>query len=268
MKKIYAFLFAALLLIMSQPARAIITDPDDYLIYDSGGLGDSLVANNFDFNNTGGAIRFITTDSVRVEVIGYVGTTVGARTGTLIQDLVDMGFPPSVDYDAIKGVTKLWSIAIAQDNNNLSGNGPYKIDAIEYKKMQRRNDPLLQVRWDYNKPEGRYSRPSDSIIVRIPAYADSIVIVGLGAIAYSSYKSTYALMAYQKDKGRDAHYHAGDNWGGFVGRIGIKPEPAEGQDSVDIVLLAPHKDWYTNYTNPEWGSPIRGRTVYALEKQA
>ena len=268
MKKIYAFLFAALLLIMSQPARAIITDPDDYLIYDSGGLGDSLVANNFDFNNTGGAIRFITTDSVRVEVIGYVGTTVGARTGTLIQDLVDMGFPPSVDYDAIKGVTKLWSIAIAQDNNNLSGNGPYKIDAIEYKKMQRRNDPLLQVRWDYNKPEGRYSRPSDSIIVRIPAYADSIVIVGLGAIAYSSYKSTYALMAYQKDKGRDAHYHAGDNWGGFVGRIGIKPEPAEGQDSVDIVLLAPHKDWYTNYTNPEWSSPIRGRTVYALEKQA
>jgi len=267
-KYLSSFLMVILLLFVCQQARAIITDPDDYLIYDSGGLGDSLVAKAFDFSSTGGAIRFILTDSVRVEPIGFVGTAVGVRTGTLNQDLIDMGFPPGVDYDAIKGVTKLWSIAIAQDNDNRSGTGPYKIDAIAYKQMQRKNDPLLKLRWDYNKPEGKYSRPSDSIIVRIPAYADSIVIIGLGALGNNKFKSTYALMAYQKDKGRDAHYHSGDNWGGFVGRIGIKPEPVEGQDSVDIVLLAPHKDWYTEYTNPEWGSPIRGRTVYALEKQA
>ena len=255
MKKLLSVLLLSFLLSFTwQQAHAIITDPDDYIVYDSGTLGDSAVAANFNFDG-GGIVRYFYTPGVTIEAVGTVGRSISSN-----QDLIDMGFPSGTNISDVRNKTMLWGLVINQDNENK--NGYYKLDPVLYKQLQRKSDPvLLNYRWDLNKGEGNYYRPSDSLIIRMPADCDSIVIMGQGTNA-----SIYALLAYQLDKGRDAHYYAGHNTGFFVARIGLRPEPVEGQDSVDIVVLAPHKDWYATYTKTEWTSSTEnGKLLYAAQ---
>ncbi|MBQ9201763.1 MAG: hypothetical protein IJ154_05275, partial [Bacteroidales bacterium] len=224
-----------------QQARAIITDPDDYIIFDSQGLIDSTVAAGFasqfftESPDPANLIRFFWTENVK---IGPQGN--GMRGSYSSKDLLDMGFPKGTETGTAKGVANLWGIGIPEAANDEANGVYYTLDAIAYKKLQRAKDPILtDYRWDYNKVEAKYQRPSDSVIVRVPTTCDSIVFVALGA------GSKYGLGIYELHKGRDAMHYIGGNNNMQVVRLGFAPSSAAGDvDSVDYVVLGPNKDWY------------------------
>lgn len=116
--------------------------------------------------------------------------------------------------------------------------------------------PLFYVnRW---KGGWLYGRPTDSIVIRIPTTSDSIFIQGCGT------NSFYAIMAYELHRGKDSAWYIGGNWGN-VFNLGFKPKHAPGTDSTDIVVLGPHKDWYTS--GVEWqDNPFQMRLVNAADQ--
>ncbi|MBP5171493.1 MAG: hypothetical protein ILP04_05485, partial [Bacteroidales bacterium] len=234
----------AVLLLGTMQAHAIITDPDDYIIYDTGALGDSIVASNLNLDEPapGQVIRFFRTSGVSVRLISTgIGRGISSN-----QDLIDLGFPSGTPTSATSG-KKIYGIGISQGTNDEATGTWYSLDAINYKKLQRAHSPLLtDYRWDYNKPNGTYNRPSDSLIVRVPTNCDSMVIIALGT------NSHYGITVYRLDQGRDAFLYMGGNWGRYMPRIGLNPRSVEGVDSVDYVILGPHKDWYGKAGGEIW----------------
>ena len=225
----------AVLLLGAMQAHAIITDPDDYIIYDTGALGDSAVAAAFDFDAPG-VVRYFRTERVKIDNCGAFGRGMSGA-----QNLIDLGYPTGVRTNS----NPIYGIAIKQDLTNETGT--YKLDAVGYKQLQRKHDPVLtDYRWDYNKPEGNYYRPSDSLIVRVPATCDSVVFMAGGI------NSTSGVIIYQKDQGRNAFRYMGGNWGQGLARIGFNPKDVEGVDSVDYVIFGAEKDWYGKAGGTEW----------------
>ncbi|MBQ7163268.1 MAG: hypothetical protein IJR64_06720, partial [Bacteroidales bacterium] len=263
MKKVLSVLLLSFLLSFTwQQANAIITDPDDYIIFDTGGLVDSTTAAEFNVKFFGESpdpsnlVRFFKSANVTVSNQGN-----GMRGSYSTKDLLDMGFPKGMDAGTAKSQSKVYGIGIPQAANDEAAGIWYTLDAINYKKLQRAKDPILtDFRWDYNKIEGKYQRPSDSVIVRVPTTCDSIIFVALGA------GGKYGLGVYELQKGRDAmHYIAGNNNMQVV-RLGFAPSAAaaEGLDSVDYVVLGPNKDWFGRIGTPEFTSNSNGPsfTVY------
>ncbi len=265
MKKTFLKLLSLSILVLgtSQVSHAIITDPDDYIIYDTGYLGDSAVAVNFSFQND--IVSYILSDSVTVKKIGNVGRSISAD-----QDLMDMGYPSGTDVSSVKNKDYRWGIDIKQDNTEAYGDrGVFYISALDWKKKYKsgKDERISDVMWykTINGVSGAgtyYARPSDSLIIRIPATCDSIAVIGLGLNT-----SHYGIAMYQKDEsrpdnGREEHLYSGHNNGFFVARVGARPKPVEGQDSVDFVILGPHKDWYADWGKAEGTSSTRnGETI-------
>ena len=236
-----ALLFTALLL-LPLTAHAIITDPDDYIIYDTGTLGDTTVAKAFSFTDPSGIVRFFTTENVSVGRFGTVGRNISSE-----EDLTDMGFPVGTSASSVKNSYMLSSIIIKQIEE-----APYLYKALEWKKNQKglTNEMKTAYRW-FNNPAGElagYDRFSDSLIIRIPATCDSIAIIGLGT------NTSRGILAYQLDRGFENHLYAGGNTGFFVARLGFRPVVTEGQDSVDFVVCPVDKDWYCRYDKDQWSS--------------
>ncbi len=252
-KSLLAFAATALLLLVSAPkAQAIITDPDDYLIYDSGPIAPiGVLANAPD--------TFIFDDVTAVKMIKTDGVSFRKKKapwGRGInddQEVDDMGFTGQ-SWSSSTLVSDIW---INEDTKS-----PYHFTALEWKKKQNGCTDSLKTsfRWWNNSKTSEYNRPSDSLIVRIPNGCDSIFIQAGGT------NVGYGVLVYQKELGLNKGYYSGGNWGQGHYNIGFKPAYIEGQDSVDIVILAPMKDWFVGSADKEWtdSSPV-SFTQVALE---
>ncbi len=243
-KKLSALLAALLLLLVTVPsAKAIIMDPDDYIIYDTGNLppvGGSTVKtapDTFLFNAPGDKVRFILTENVSFKIDGAAW---GRAKGTVC-DLGDFGFR---GYPYTNGETKVSYIEITENQKP-----PYVFTNLQWKNNQEGCTEELKAayRWSYNGDISSYNRPSDSIIIRVPQPCDSISVTSNGA--YGSY---YGMIVYQKELGFNSGYHIGGNNGINVATIGFKPTPIDGKDSIDIVIMGAHKDWFNNIDNGLW----------------
>ncbi len=103
MKKILTPLLMTLLLFLVAVPKvdAIITDPNDYIIYDSGIMADSVHCSTWEFPS------FMTiTDSVSVKKVN--------KWGRHNNSVVDYGYPPKTDVATLKGKVDLWGIVIGQ----------------------------------------------------------------------------------------------------------------------------------------------------------
>mgnify|MGYP000847454574 FL=1 len=239
MKKILTPLLMTLLLFLVAVPKvdAIITDPNDYIIYDSGIMADSVHCSTWEFPS------FMTiTDNVSVKKVN--------KWGRHNNSVVDYGYPPKTDVATLKGKVDLWGIVIGQ-KSGYSG-----ISYTAFLEQPEEERPLFYVnRW---KGGWLYGRPTDSIVIRIPTTSDSIFIQGCGT------NSFYAIMAYELHRGKDSAWYIGGNWGN-VFNLGFKPKHAPGTDSTDIVVLGPHKDWYTS--GVEWqGNAFQMRLVNAADQ--
>ena len=237
MKKQFLKVLAALVVLpLAVPqASAIITDPDDYIIYDSGPLAPvgtlSSVPDTFRFEDATG-IRLIPSERVTFKTRKYV-----------------LGrFMNTNEYKERLGI-------LGQTVDSLSGlevgqnsSAPYKYTKLEWKKKQNGCTVELQngYRWWLNEADGSYNRPSDSLIIRVPYPCDSVYIEAGGT------NNGYGLIVYQKDQGFDNGYYSGGNWGTGFYTISFRPVITEGQDSFDIVVLSPHKDWFVSLNNTRW----------------
>ncbi len=235
MNKIRFFSLLCLLAAAMPDAKAIITDPDDYIIYDTGCLSDSAYAVE-NFTTDPGSVRLFLSEHVTLCNCGiYVA-------GTPEQ----LGYPATMSSSALSG-QNVWGLKIPQDNANE--NGPFQVGALEWKKKRGiTEEQKTGYLWYYNQDINAYNRPSDSIVVRIPKDCDSIYIQGGGVAGYG-----YGLMVYEKALGRDeSHFHWYGTDAGSIKKIGIRPTPIEGQDSLDIVILACFKDFFVKEAGNLW----------------
>ena len=209
-------------------AKAIITDPNDYIIYDSGILADSVYCTTWEFPSW-----MTITDDVGLEKI--------EKWGRSNNSYEDYGYLPTDDVSNVQ----LWGLKIGQEPG-FSG-----ISYTAFMEQPAEERPLFYL----NRWQGGYlyGRPTDSIVIRIPATSDSIYIQGCG----SNYPF-YGIMAYELHRGKDSAWYIGGNWG-QVFNLGFKPKHAPGTDSTDIVVLGPHKDWFT--TDEEWKSNTNVKTL-------
>lgn len=238
MKKILTSLLMTLLLfLMAVPKmEAIITDPNDYIIYDSGILADSVYCSTWEFPPFMKVTEEVTLKKINVWGRGN-------------SSVVDYGYPAKTDPATLRGKVDLWGLVIGQ-KKGYSG-----ISYSAFMEQPAEERPLFYLnRW---KGGYLYGRPTDSIVIRIPVTSDSIFIQACGT------NSFYAIMAYELHRGKDSAWYIGGNWGS-VFNMGFKPKHAPGTDSTDIVILGPHKDWYTN--GVEWqDNPFQGKLVNAAE---
>ncbi len=251
------FLSVVMMLLLAVPqAKAIITDPDDYLIFDSGILADST--NHAAFLNKVAAANGMITWSTGVEMKAG-GYTVGR---SFAEDYIeDYGFKPGTKVADIKNTVEIGALVIPQRKDVADASGAvverFSTDYAGYLKMSADEKKLP---WTYNKGENIFKRPSDSIIIRVPKTCDSIYVQALGS------NTGYAIMAYEvgvgeviplSGKAGDYHgfpgvkrtnaYYNGGNWGA-VREISFKPKHVGPGDSTTIILLAPSKDNYADNT--------------------
>ena len=233
MKKLFiGFFSAALMLLCFAPqAKAIITDADDYLIYDSGPLapvGLGIVPNyadTFRFEDATG-VRLIGSERVTFKTKKFAK----GRGMTTTEYLTRLGLA-GYSADTISG------LEIGQYNKP-----PYYFSALQWKKHRDGCTVEMQAayRWWKNEDESTYNRPSDSLIIRVPYPCDSVFIETGGS------NSGYGVFVYQKDQGFDNGYYMGGNWGQAFYTAAFRPVVTEGLDSFDIVVLPAMKDWFTS----------------------
>gem|GEM_PF-5072083 len=235
-----------MLLLPAVNAQAIITVDDDYLIYDTRALGDTSVAKQFSFQNVEN-VSFVKTDNVIVKL--------NLKWGRSISDPEAMGF--YVGYPYQTGSTLIGGIQIGE-----TASAPYVYKTADWEALTG-DDAAAKTayRWWYNQPEDSYNRPSDSLIVRVPADIDSILIEGGGS------NTGYGIIAYELDGGFDNGYYNAGNYGKGFARIGFKPVNYGNKDSVDIVILGAFKDWFIPLDRTEWtdGGSIQFKTVNISE---
>lgn len=247
MKKFTSFcLVGFMMLLLAVPqAKAIITDPDDYIIWDSGAFADSSMHSKFvlpDFMIWSPGIEF-KTDLV-----------VGRSMEEIY--LEDFGFKPGTKLEDAKG-KPMAALHIKQRKaDDATANGERFI--LEYADYLKLKGDEKNLPWTYSKADNKFYRPSDSIVIKVPKTCDSIYIQGLGSNNY------YSLMVYEVgvsevipcDKGvfhglggtmRTNVYHNGGNWGA-VRAIGFKPQHVGSGDSTTIVVLGSHKDYFADNT--------------------
>ncbi|MDD4430969.1 MAG: hypothetical protein PHF61_06160, partial [Bacteroidales bacterium] len=149
MKKILtSLLMTLLLLLVAVPkTNAIITDPNDYIIYDSGILADSVYCSTWEFP------PFMkVTDDVTLKKIN--------KWGRGNSSIVDYGYPAKTDITTLRGVIELWGLVIGQEKG-FSG-----ISYSAFMEQPAEERPLFYLnRW---KGGYLYGRPTDSIVIRIP----------------------------------------------------------------------------------------------------
>ncbi len=238
------------------PTHAIITDPDDYIVYDSGILADSAAAWRFLENHPA---NFIMTPATTVMNLGPAGRymknpAVLAQVGYLGVSESDLSFGSNGFDVLINGSpATIYGLVIPQDNGNVTG--PYNLSALNWKKMQLGLTEELKtsVRW------WGYRRPSDSLIIRVKQPCDSIYLEVGGsnsipefALAGHKYgtgqgSAKFGVLAYQRSNGWDDHYYIGGQWG-RLWCMGFKPDFEEGKDSIDIIIQGTAKDWYATQT--------------------
>lgn len=247
MKRFTSFcLVGFMMLLLAVPqAKAIITDPDDYIIWDSGAFADSSMHSKFvlpDFMIWSPGIEF-KTDLV-----------VGRSMEEIY--LEDFGFKPGTKLEDAKG-KPMAALHIKQRKaDDATANGERFI--LEYADYLKLKGDEKNLPWTYSKADNKFYRPSDSIVIKVPKTCDSIYIQGLGSNNY------YSLMVYEVgvsevipcDKGvfhglggtmRTNVYHNGGNWGA-VRAIGFKPQHVGPGDSTTIVVLGSHKDYFADNT--------------------
>lgn len=268
MKKITSFCLAvvAMMLLASPQAKAIITDPDDYIIWDSGAFADSSKHAAFvkpDFMIWSKGIEFKTDLKV--------GRTMEE------QYLEDFGFKPGTKVEDVKG--KPMAALHVPQRKNEEGGERFSLDYAGYLGLKGEEKMLP---WTYSKTNNTFYRPSDSIVITVPKTCDSIYIQGLGSDTY------YSLMVYevgvsefiQCNKGvfhglggivRTNVHHIGGNWGA-VRSIGFKPQHVGPGDSTTIVILGACKDYYADNTKNNLahfckdGSAVKNKQVYTGDK--
>ncbi len=249
MKKSLYFLSCALMLLLAVPqANAIITDPDDYIIYDTGAFADSSSHEKFvlpDFMTFSPGVAF----KAELNNVGRSFTE---------DFLEDYGFEPGTTLDEAKG-KKIGALVINQrKNTDETANGErFVVPYIDYMQMSEEEAALP---WNYDNAGNQFQRPSDSITIRVPKTCDSIYIQALGTNSY------YGLMVYEVGDsefllpeggrlGKNVHgkpgvwrtnlHYTGGNWGA-VQALGFKPKHVGPGDSTTIVILGPAKDSFAD----------------------
>lgn len=239
MKKSYYKIFVVLLalFIATPKANAIITDPDDYLIYDSGILADSATAMDYVFPDFIKGTADVATKYVNVWGRGN-------------NDPVSYGYPANTDIATVKQILKMWGLVIPQ-NNNASATRPVagKISADNW--VNTPDSIKKGYTWYYSSTDVAYYRPTDSIIIRIPKTCDSVFIQTCGT------NSFYGAMVYELSEGMNNGWYNGGNWGA-VYNFAFKPKHSGPGDSTDLVVLAPHKNWYNTGAAYPSGSEVNG----------
>lgn len=247
MKRFTSFcLVGFMMLLLAVPqAKAIITDPDDYIIWDSGILGVKEVREKFvkpDFM----------TWSVGVELRDSIGTL---GRGVTDDHMEDFGFAPGSKAADFKNKTTMGALYVDQrkDDNEKNAEGErFNIDYATYMKLSG-EEKLMP--WTYSKEHNQFFRPSDSIVIRVPKTCDSIYIQGLGINS-----SMYSLMACEVGVSevvpathglggtmRTNVYHMGFNTG-YVISLGFKPKHVAPGDSTTIIIFGSSKDYFADNT--------------------
>lgn len=272
MKKFTSFCLAvvAMMLLATPQAWAIITDPDDYIIWDSGAFADSTKHASFvipDFMLWSPGVELTT------EVKEGTSFTIGRNFGEEYGE--DFGFAPGVDPSGAIGVLH---IKQRKDDDATANGERFSLDYAGYLGLKGA-EKLLP--WTYSKANNMFYRPSDSIVIRVPKTCDSIYIQGLGTNNY------YSLMAYEVgvsefvacEKGvfhglgginRTNVYHQGGNWGA-VRSLGFKPHHTGPGDSTTIVILGAHKDYFGDNKNGDLthfckdGKAVKDKQIYSGE---
>lgn len=247
MKRFTSFcLVGFMMLLLAVPqAKAIITDPDDYIIWDSGAFADSSMHSKFvlpDF--------MIWTPGIEFKTDLVVGRSMEEIY------LEDFGFKPGTKLEDAKGQPMAALHVKQRKADDATANGERFI--LEYADYLKLKGDEKNLPWTYSKADNKFYRPSDSIVIKVPKTCDSIYIQGLGSNNY------YSLMVYEVgvsevipcNKGvfhglggtmRTNVYHNGGNWGA-VRAIGFKPQHVGPGDSTTIVVLGSHKDYFADNT--------------------
>ncbi|MBO5916082.1 MAG: DUF4957 domain-containing protein [Bacteroidales bacterium] len=247
MKRFTSFCLAvvAMMLLAVPQAKAIITDPDDYIIWDSGILGSQS-----------GRDKFVKPDfmlwSVGVELSDSIGTL---GRGVEDEHMEEFGFAPGVKAADHKNKTTMGGLLIKQrKNDDATANGErFEIDYATFMGLKGA-EKLLP--WTYDKEHNKLARPSDSIVIRVPKTCDSIYIQGLGINT-----PNYALMVAEEGVSgvapathgsgatmRTNVYHIGYNTG-YVLSMGFKPKHVSPGDSTTLIIFGSNKDFYADNKN-------------------
>lgn len=231
MKKLFTFLLISMLALLPvSKAHAVIMVDEDFTIYDTGCFGDTTAAKAFSFDSE--IVSFFRTDGVSINL--------NLKWGRGINDVEALGYPAGFPY--VAGSSIIGGLQIRENTK-----APYSYKTVEWEALEGEAAAAKTAyRWFYNQPSDSYNRPSDSLIIRVPADIDSILIEGGGS------NTGYGILVYELDGGFDNGLYNAGNYGRNFNRIGFKPVNYGNKDSVDIVILAVHKDWFIPKTNTEW----------------
>ena len=247
MKRFTSFcLVGFMMLLLAVPqAKAIITDPDDYIIWDSGILGVKEVREKFvkpDFM----------TWSVGVELRDSIGSL---GRGVTDDHMEDFGFAPGSKAADFKNKTTMGALYVDQRKNDNAKNAEGERFNIDYATYMKLSGEEKLMPWTYSKEHNQFFRPSDSIVIRVPKTCDSIYIQGLGINS-----SMYSLMACEVGVSevvpashglggtmRTNVYHMGYNTG-YVISLGFKPKHVAPGDSTTIIIFGSSKDYFADNT--------------------
>lgn len=243
MKKFTSFCLAvvAMMLLATPQAKAIITDPDDYIIWDSGIFADST-------NHA----KFVLPDFMLWSPgVAFKGEIEALGRNFKDDYMEDFGFKPGEKAENHKNTTKIGGLVI--DARKATTDERFQLDYADFLKLK---GDEANLPWTYSKTNNKFYRPSDSIVIKVPKTCDSIFIQGCGSNKY------YSIFVYEVgvseflkcDKGvfhglggvtRTNVYHIGGNWG-EVREIGFKPQHVAPGDSTTIVILGSCKDYFAD----------------------
>lgn len=261
-----------LLTVSISSVQALVTDPADYVVYDTGMLGDSATAQAFVFPSF-----FFPSEGTIITKIGALGRGASSNAdarpygvpfkdgdgntsviwGIKIQGRQEVTFPTGVTATLTHtdpGITlttyaSIYSLKAAEALNNF------------------KND-VLKPGWTKIETTGRYfGYATDSLVIRIPKTCDSVYIHG-------GMSSSYGVYVYEVGERLNKYLQRPHGWyyaynNGYPMEVGFRPKHLGDGDSTDIVILGTHKDFFADNKDnnrQDWtGTTTNGKLIFTGE---